>query len=72
MRYSANAYKNSNVSLKTLNASLEVTQIYANGTTIINSSITVSNVVSLAQTNVVTASGTIGIGEDELIMLLAA
>lgn len=72
MRYSANAFKNAKIALNSVDAYSNVAEITASGTIHIHASAQIINVVSLTEVNTVYASGTVGISDDELIMLLAA
>ena len=72
MRYQANHIKNGKAILLPVSAFVSNNTLTASGTTVINATISLNNVVSFVQASDINASGTLEISEEELILLLAA
>ena len=71
-RYPANAFKNSRVKLLGIEANFAQNPVVAVGTSKINATIMVGNVVSFTQIANINADGILSISDDELILLMAA
>lgn len=72
MRYQANHIKNGKAILLPVSAFVSNNALTASGTTVINATISLNNVVSFVQASDINASGTLEISDEELILLLAA
>lgn len=71
-RYPANAFKNSKVKLLGIEAIFAQNAIVAVGTSEINATIMLDNVVSFTQIANINADGVLSINDEELILLMAA
>lgn len=71
-RYPANAFKNSVVKISGIAANSSQNEAIATGTTEINATIMLDNVVSFTQIANINAEGVLSINEEELILLMAA
>lgn len=71
-RYPANAFKNSRVKLLGIEANFAKNPVVAVGTSKINATIMVGNVVSFTQIANINADGVLSINDEELILLMAA
>ena len=71
-RYPANAFKNSRVKLLGIEANFAQNPVVAVGTSKINATIMVGNVVSFTQIANINADGVLSINDEELILLMAA
>ena len=72
MRYQASHIKNGKAILLPASAFVSNGTLTASGTTVINATISLNNVVSFTQASDINASGTLEISDEELILLLAA
>lgn len=72
MRYQANHIKNGKAILSPASAFVSNNTLTASGTTIINATISLNNIVSFTQISNVNATGVLSISDEELIVLLAA
>ena len=71
-RYSANAFKNSEVKISGITANSSQNAVIAVGSSEINATIMLDNVVSFTQIANINADGVLSINDEELILLMAA
>lgn len=71
-RYPANQFVSATAKVASVAAKFEIGEVQTNATTIINSTISLNNVVSFTQASDINASGTLEVSDEELILLLAA
>ena len=72
MRYPANQFVSATAKTGFVTAKSEIGEVQTDATTIINTTISLNNVVSFTQASDINASGTLEISDEELILLLAA
>ena len=71
-RYHSNQFVSATAKVSSVAAKADIGEIQTNATAVINSTISLNNVVSFTQASDINAIGTLEISDEELILLLAA